>query len=104
MFCFTVLRCKKLMKQEVNKVSSMLNGSVFSGGGGGMGSLGSPKLKNVPAKYQSSKHKLHVTTSLSFQDLQSEAGQGVESVEENQSATMKRQKVTSLLIWSAVRL
>ena len=74
------------MKHEVNKVSATPNGIVV--GGGGVGSLGLPRQKNVPGKSQ-----LHVTTSLSFQDFKSEAGQGVESVEEDPSGTMKRQKV-----------
>ena len=87
-FFVSVLRCKKLMKQEVNKVSATPNGSVVSGGG--VGSLGSPRQKCSPPD-----NKLHITTSLTFQNLQSEAGQGVESMKEDSSETMKRQKVTS---------
>ena len=74
------------MKHDVNKVSATPNGSVVCGGG-----AGSPKQKSCPGK--SPNNKLHITTSLTFQDLQSEAGQGVESVKEDLSGTMKRQKV-----------
>ena len=93
------------MKQAVHYLSSgsgaTPNGSAKGGEVGGLGSPGPPRHKSVSRKSQNKvvKNKLHITTSLTFQDLQSEAGKGEESIELDQSGILKRLKVTGSLFF-----
>lgn len=91
-----VIRRKKLMKQAVNILSATSsatpNGSAV--GGLGVGSPGSPRHKSAQGKSPKvEKSKLTITSSLTFQDLHSEAEQGEEPATSDRSATLPRQKV-----------